>query len=210
MFDRGQQIGNFETNPVLFSLKEIQIKPKAILEIGCGAGHKLALLRQEFGADCYGIDPSAKAIEYGRAHYPELVLENGTAESLIHADNRFDVVIFGFCLYLCDLFDHFRIAWQADRVLRDGGYLVIHDFLAPMPYSNDFVHAAGIRSHKMEWSRMFIWHPAYRLISRRYLEATTALSFAPDEQICIDVLHKDRSTAFPSNPYRSRVASNNR
>ncbi len=209
MFDRGQHTGNFETNPVLFSLKDIQVKPRAILEIGCGAGYRLAVLRGEFGADCYGIDPSTKAIEYGHARYPELVLESGTAKSLPYADNRFDLVIFGFCLYLCDPGDHFRIAWQADRVLQDGGYLVVHDFLAPAPYSNEFVHAAGIRSRKMEWSRMFTWNPAYRLISRRYLEATAVLSFAPDEQVCIDVLRKDRGVAFPSNPYRSG-GSNNR
>jgi len=202
MFERYQRWGHFEVNPVVFSLQDIAIKPKAILEIGCGAGHRLALLQKEFDAECHGIEPSPVALKYARVNYPDLILEQGTAESLPYADNRFDVVIFGFCLYLCDLADHFRIAWQADRVLVDGGFMVINDFLPPVPYSNDFVHVAGMRSCKMEWSRMFSWNPAYRLISRRHLEdKKTTFSFSPDDQICIDVLRKDRAIAFPRNPY---------
>ena len=177
------------------------VKPNAVLEVGCGAGHRLALLQRRFGAECHGLEPSAEAIAHGRAQYPDLLFEQGTAETLSYPDDRFDVVIFGFCLYLCDPRDHFRIAWQADRVLRDGGYLVIHDFLAPAPYSNAYAHRAGILSHKMEWSRMFAWSPAYRLIARQYLEHQTALSFAADEQISVDVLRKDRQIAFPKNPY---------
>jgi|HubBroStandDraft_6_1064221.scaffolds.fasta_scaffold736682_2 ubiquinone/menaquinone biosynthesis C-methylase UbiE len=202
MFDRYQSAGNFDAHPVLPSLKEIGIVPKAILEIGCGAGHRLALLQKEFDAECHGIEPSPGALDYARSTYPALILEQGTAESLPYADNGFDVVIFGFCLYLCDPTDHFRIAWQADRVLTDGGYMVINDFLPPVPYSNEFSHVAGMRSYKMEFSRMFSWNPAYQLISRRYFEDNkTIFSFAPDERICTDLLRKDRAIAFPRNPY---------
>jgi hypothetical protein len=49
---------------------------------------------------------------------------------------------------------------------------------------------------------MFTWNPAYRLISRRYIEHARPLSFAADEQVCVDVLRKDSQIAFPNNPYR--------
>jgi ubiquinone/menaquinone biosynthesis C-methylase UbiE len=202
MFERYQRWGRFEVNPVVSALKDAAIVPKTILEIGCGAGHRLALLRREFGAECYGIEPSPVALDYARERYPDLVVEQGTADSLPHSAEQFDVVIFGFCLYLCDVADHFRIAWQADRVLADGGYMVINDFLPPSPFSNDFAHVSGMLSHKMEWSRMFSWNPGYRLISRKYLEdGKTAFSFVPDVGICVDVLRKDRALAFPKNPY---------
>lgn len=205
MLERNQRKRD-DSNPVLAALKDIDAKPEAILEIGCSRGHRLIELHQEFGAECCGVDPSEKAIEQGRALYPALVLEQGTADSLQYPDDRFDVVIFGFCLYLCDPRDHFRIAWQADRILQDGGFLVIHDFLTLTPYRNKYVHSANLSSYKMEWSRMFTWNPAFQLISRRYMEHAKPLSFAPDEQICVEVLHKDSQAAFPNNPYRQAAA----
>ncbi len=202
MFERYQRAGNFAINPVLNSLRELGVKPKAILEIGCGAGHRLALLQRELGADCHGVEPSQMAVDHARQHYPKLDVRKGTAETIDYSEGAFDVVIFGFCLYLCDPADHFRIAWQADRVLQDKGYMVINDFLAPTPYSNDYAHVPDMRSYKMEWSRMFAWNPAYRLVSRRYAEDNGHLTFDVNEQICVDVLRKDRVIAFPPNPFR--------
>ena len=201
MFERYQRAGNFVVNPILNSLRGIGVKPKTILEIGCGAGHRLALLQRDFAAECHGVEPSQLAVNYAHQHYPKLQVRTGTAETLDYNDDAFDVVIFGFCLYLCDPADHFRIAWQADRVLQNKGYLVINDFLAPTPYSNDYVYVPEMRSYKMEWAHMFAWNPTYRLVSRRYHEDKDRLTFVPNEQISVDVLRKDRSIAFPPNPF---------
>jgi len=201
MFDRYDGAGGYAADLIIKSLKEIGAKPSSILEVGCGGGHLLSLLRQEFDSVCFGLDPSAKAIQHGRENYPDIDLQPGTAESLAHPDGSFDLVIFGFCLYVCDPCDHFRIAWQADRVLRDQGFLVVSDFCTPFPYRNDYAHFSGMFSYKMDWSRMFTWNPAYRLISRRHIEFVMPRSFSRDDQICIDVLRKDRAGAFPTNPY---------
>ena len=97
------------------SLQNIEAAPTTILEIGCSNGIRLNDLRNTFGAACYGIEPSALAIEEGKISFPSLTLQVGTADSLPFADTTFDLIVFGFCLYLCDRKDLFKIAAEADR-----------------------------------------------------------------------------------------------
>ena len=85
----------------------------------------------------------------------------GTADSLTHKDNAFDIVIFGFCLYLCDRGDLFRISTEADRVLKKEGWIIIQDFFAESPIQNEYHHTSGIKSYKMDYKTLFTWHPDY-------------------------------------------------
>src|ERR1043165_1393195 len=98
-----------ENDLLVQTLTAIEIRPKQVLEIGCANGSSLELIHQAFGSRCFGIDPSAQAIEQGRAEYPHLRLQQGTADTLPFEDRQFDLVVFGFCLYLCDRADLFRI-----------------------------------------------------------------------------------------------------
>src|SRR5690242_20007005 len=112
-----------DLRPLVSSLRSLAIAPKRILEIGCSNGRALEMLKAEFGSQCHGIDPSREAVEAGRKRVSGIELAVGTADKLEFPDGFFDLVIFGFCLYLCDPQDHFRIATEADRVVRDGGFI---------------------------------------------------------------------------------------
>ena len=89
----------------------------------------------------------------------------GTADSLQFPDNSFDIVIFGFCLYLCDRNDLFEIAREADRVLKPQGWLVINDFFSEVPIKRDYHHKPGMYSYKMDYRQLFTWHPYYTCFS---------------------------------------------
>jgi SAM-dependent methyltransferase len=183
---------------VLTTLRQLQVTPKSILEIGCANGYRVAQICEQFGAAGFGIEPSTKAVADGRGRYPLLSLEVGTADVLPFADGQFDLVIFGFCLYLVDPRLHFRCVAEADRVLVDGGLLLIHDFIEPVPYYNEYAHRPGIRSYKMEFSRYFLACPAYSLLQRNMIAEGIPKS---DHSVGIDVLRKDHATAFRSNPF---------
>ena len=74
-----------------------------VLEIGCGQGTNLAALRRAGAVDAHGIEPSAAAVEAGRALHPRHRLRCGTAgRAALRRTHSFDVVWFGFCLYLVD------------------------------------------------------------------------------------------------------------
>ena len=106
-----------------------------------------------------GLDPSEKAIaEVTAAGYSGVV---GTAESLPLPDKSVDLLIYGFCLYLCDRDDLFRIASEAHRVLKPQSWLAILDFWSRHQRINDYHHRAGIQSYKDDMPGMFRWHPSY-------------------------------------------------
>jgi ubiquinone/menaquinone biosynthesis C-methylase UbiE len=130
-----------------------------ILEIGCGEGARLSWLVQNTESTCSGVDPSARAVDAARRRGVDA--RHGTAEQLPFGDAAFDIVVFGFCLYLCDREDLFSIAREADRVLKNPGWIVIHDFFSPTPVKREYHHRAGLFSYKMDYRSLFTWHPAY-------------------------------------------------
>lgn len=133
----------------------------SLLEIGCGNGKRLQELNSR-GFLVTGLDPSEQAVTNAKANGINAVV--GTADELPFAKDQFDVVTFGFCLYLCDRDDLFKIASEADRVLKRGGFLFILDFYAKKQVSVDYKHLTGIKSYKMDYKSLFEWHPDYTVI----------------------------------------------
>jgi ubiquinone/menaquinone biosynthesis C-methylase UbiE len=130
-----------------------------VLEIGCGDGTRLSWLRQNRGFECHGVDPSGQAVEVAKSR--SIDAHQGTADSLAFVDAHFDIVMFGFCLYLCDRTDLFRIISEADRVLKDPGWLLILDFYSATPTKRAYHHRSGVFTYKMDYRTLFTWHPAY-------------------------------------------------
>ena len=160
-----------------------------ILEIGCGEGRRLAWLGKNRGCDCEGIDPSAAAVQTARKR--GVAARQGTADKLPFPDQAFDIVMFGFCLYLCDREDLFRIACEADRVLKDPGWLLILDFYGTVPSKRAYHHRAGLFSYKMDYRSLFSWHPAYvNVLHKVRQHAGGGYTDDPDEWIAVSVLRK--------------------
>jgi ubiquinone/menaquinone biosynthesis C-methylase UbiE len=203
-FERNKCGFDRASDPVVSAVKRLDIHAQSVLEIGCSTGARLECLRETLNAECHGIEPSDAAVRYGMDKNPLLHLLQGSADHLPYRENSFELVIFGFCLYLCDSNEYFAIAREADRVLKDKGHLVIFDFTSPIPYVVPYSHYPGIYSHKLNWSGMFTWHPAYRLLAREYTEHNEQRSFHPNERITVDILRKDSSIAFVVSPYERK------
>ena len=86
-------------------------------------------------------------------------------EYFIFPDGIFNIVVFGFCLYLCDREDLFKISFEANRVLKNQGWIIIQDFYTPMPLKRRYKHTKGIYSFKMDYRKLFDWHPHYECFS---------------------------------------------
>ena len=138
-----------------------------ILEVGCGGGERLVWLKLQ-GADVYGVDPSSAAIE--SANEKGITAKIGTADDLEYEDNTFDIVIVGFCLYLCDRQDLFKISAEINRVLKPSAWVVILDFYKKNHTSNSYAHLDGVFSFKMDYSSIFTWHPDYFLMLQKIVD----------------------------------------
>jgi SAM-dependent methyltransferase len=198
-----RNLGFDESDPVVRAVTELEQKPTVVLEIGCAGGHRLAALHNVFEAECFGVEPSAEAVNYAKTNHPRIFVEQGTADALPFEAARFDLVIFGCCLCWCDPEDLFSIASEADRVLTDGGFLAIYDFIPPQPFKNVYHHKPGLFTYKMQFLTMFTWHPMYRHLLRRYTEKLSGVSCGPNETFAVDVLRKDIKSAYPLNPWSS-------
>lgn len=195
--------GNADTLPLPAAVVRGYLPAGAhVLEIGCANGLNLERLRRSAGCQGSGIDPSAAAVEAGRRDFPALDLRVGTADALPFPDAAFDLVWFGFCLYVTDRALLPRVVAEADRVLRDGGKLVIVDFDPAVPVRRRYAPAAGVSSYKTDHARLFLGFPQYVLVEKRPF-SHHGEGFHPDsgERLALQVLHKDLAGGYaPQDP----------
>jgi SAM-dependent methyltransferase len=148
------------------ALDKLGHEPTSVLEIGCSNGWRLKKFRDR-GIAVNGIDPSRKAICAGHSMFGDKdTLQVGVASSLPYLDNRFDTVILGFCMCLCDPNDWPMVIAECNRVLVNGGILLIHDYhqdddqvrIGIWPYQ----HTPLVPWYFMDWKRLWLSNPFYK------------------------------------------------
>lgn len=170
---------NYKTDEITAEVEKI-INPKIkikILEIGCCDAGMINYLNINYkNVKCYGVDPSDLALKSQKNN--SLVLKRGTADNLSFGKNEFDILIFNFCLYLCDTEDLIKIVAEADRVLKKNSYLLIYDFYYKGLKYIKYKHKKNIYSRKMDFSKLFIWHPNYKLIKiKKFMHKPKNINF---------------------------------
>jgi SAM-dependent methyltransferase len=161
----------------------------SVLEVGCGQGLRLLRMHQKFGWQVAGVDPSADAVKEVAA--AGLNGHVATADSLPFADASVDLLIYGFCLYLCDRSDLFRITAEAHRVLKPESWLAILDFWSPDHKINAYHHCPGVFSFKDDLPAMFSWHPSYVVTDHRVRHhASRAYTDEPQEWVAATILRR--------------------
>ncbi len=181
-----------EDDPLLPLLNKLNLQKNTttrLVEVGCGQGLRLKTISDNFGWNVTGLDPSVKSIksvkEFGLDGYV------GTAEELPFEDSSLDVLVYGFCLYLCDRVDLFNIASEAHRVLKSRSWIAILDFWTPNYKVNKYHHLEGVYSHKTNPSSMFDWHPSY-VVTDHYLTHIDTRKYTdnPDNWVASTLLRR--------------------
>lgn len=155
-----------ESDSVADAIEQLGIKPTRVLEIGCSDGWRLAALRDKYGCEVFGVEPSMQAGIEAAARRVAVVQSSA---AVLPVPGQFDLLIYGFALYLTDPADWLRIAAEGNDVLTDGGHLVVHDFDPPyrafrLPYK----HRDGVWSYHFDWEKLWLSHPAYSMVARRH------------------------------------------
>lgn len=116
-------------------LAEAGVEPRRMLEFGCNYGDLLHHYAATTGAECYGVEPSAEAIAFGRRAYGERIeLVRGTIASHPLRDDpalrhAFDLVVVDdvFCWVARETL--FQSIASIDDALAEGGVLFVREFL---------------------------------------------------------------------------------
>lgn len=99
-------------------------------EAGCSAGHNLLLLLQwgALPANLSAVDTDPAATDYVKAHFPEIRVSTGSAESVPERDESFDLSL-AFTLFssVHDEDVAHRIAREMFRITKPGGLIVVYD-----------------------------------------------------------------------------------
>lgn len=168
-----------------------------VLEIGCCDGHNINFYNRKLGCSVYGIDPSKEAINRGRNLYSCVNLSVGTADELQFPDEYFDFIIFGFCLYLVDRKLLIKVVSEANRVLKDGGYIGITDFDSVIPKKRPYRHYKGIYSYKYDYSKIFLSIPQYSLIEKVNKKSEDEpFMFDDTQRVSTVVLYKNQEQGY--------------
>ncbi len=183
-----------DNDPVLAMIKNADLQPKRVLEIGCADGWRLTELRKRYSCEVRGVDPGAS--QYGGDH---AYIDWGTADDLATCfDEDYDLVIYGFCLYLCDREDLFRIAMEGDRVLADKGHIIIWDFGPETPVKQPYKHKTDVWSYKMDYAKLWLANPAYSGTHGRYFGDPKN---PPEDRTFVSILKKDVEAAWPQKSF---------
>jgi len=148
---------------------------KKVIEFGCGDGINIGRIQLADDCEAVGIDPSEKAIAAARKIYPKVKFIAGTASYRFLLIKGYDLVIYGFCLYLCDRETLSHVVSVGDLALQDGGHLIIHDFDPEHPHKVPYHHKDGLFSYKMDHSKLWLANPAYSLVSKTIIPDDTAI-----------------------------------
>lgn len=168
-FDRNREWVNANKYPdIALRLIELYgLKPKKVLEVGASNGWRLALIADKFDSKCVGIDPSAKAVKDGNKNFPKVKMIRGIASD-IPVQEKFDLVIINLVLTWVSRDEIFKAIAEIDRMVVDGGHLIVGDFLGDYPTMVEYHHKPnqGIYTYKMDYAEMFTSAATYHSIGR--------------------------------------------
>ncbi|NDF03435.1 MAG: class I SAM-dependent methyltransferase, partial [Actinobacteria bacterium] len=160
-----------------------------------GNGTKLNDLCSFFQASGSGIDPSTEATDNGKKLFKELKLSVAIASDLPYEDDCFDLVYFGFCLYLLDRNDVLKAVAECDRVLKTGGFLAILDFDPKQRSKNPYHHKPGMFSYKNSYSDFFTAGGHYYLVAKEsFSDESNHFDINSDKRISVCILYKEPET----------------
>lgn len=189
-------------DPVLEALDAVGAQPASVLEIGASNGYRLHAVHERYGAACTAVEPSAAAIANGRQRYAPVRFERGVAHDVPIDGERFEVVILHFVLHWVDRRHLLASVAEADRLLADGGLLVLGDFCPGRPQRVRYHHRpdADAWTYKQDYDALVLatgWYE--RCHTRIYHHADPRKTGpVPDaHRARVSVLRKALTSAYP-------------
>jgi SAM-dependent methyltransferase len=169
-----------ETDFPLRLIDSYQLRPSSVLEVGSSSGFRLAELHRRHGCRVVGVDPSLSAIEHGRTCYPAIEFHQGVA-SAIPVQEEFELVIVNYVLHWVDRARLLASVAEIDRVVRDGGFLLLGDFYPDHLSKVRYHHLPdkGVFTYKQDYASLFVASGLYHLVgslSIRYPDRLTPCS----------------------------------
>jgi SAM-dependent methyltransferase len=162
-----RQDGADTGDPVLRLIQLAGLMPQRAIEIGASNGYRLHTIHQLHGSQVTAVEPSSEAITDGHARYPEVEFLRGVASHIpVDNDAIFDLAIVNFVFHWIDRSTLIRSVAEIDRVIKDGGYLIIGDFYPAQAQRVSYHHLPGanVWTYKQDYTAVFLASNLYSLV----------------------------------------------
>lgn len=147
-------------------IKRNNLKITNAAEVGAYNGFRLARIMRDYSCKAVAFEPSRRAVNNGKTQYPDIEFHCNTASKLDAKDGAFDLVIASYVFHWIDRKTLLRSVSEIDRVLADGGHLVISDFLVSRPERTRYHHLPEreVWTYKQKYEDIFIFTNLYALV----------------------------------------------
>ena len=106
-----------------------KLKKEKIIDICCGTGNQLKMLKRSGYNDLVGIDLSENMLEVANRGKYGLNCQQQDATNLTFKDNTFDIGIISLALHEKPLEVQNSVLNEAKRVIKKDGYLIVVDYM---------------------------------------------------------------------------------
>lgn len=191
------------------AIEKLDLKENAsIIECGCSSGHRLARLKKILpNSRVVGFDISKEAICYGKKEYSEIELYQHKISEEFDI-GQYDVVICNFVLHWVDRQDLSRVISNIDKLVANGGVLLIGDFLPDYNHKNKYKHLENeeVYTYKQNYASIFESLGIYKTIGV-YISDHTKLKCMEekiifsdsDNRVSLSILKKDIFNFYKEN-----------
>ena len=171
-----------------------RLRPRSVLEVGAANGYRLAAISERYGARVVAVEPSVEAIVDGKSRFPYVEFVRGGA-SAIPLQELFDLIIVNFVFHWIDRTNLLRSVAEIDRLLMDGGFLIIGDFFPSNLMKVRYHHLPDQKAYtyKQDYAATFmasgLYHPVC-LITGSHSSKALMGEVTEDERIGVWLLQK--------------------
>jgi len=164
-FRRNEKHHNMLSNDVIVDLySKYYGKAKIdILEIGCSDGWRLKILRDDYDANVYGIEPSPEACKKAKETFNLEHIICGTSDKFDFG-KKFDLIMVPFVLHWIGRDQLLESVSNIDKHLKDGGAIIINDFWQNGFKKVKYHHRTDVSiwTYKQDYSKIFLSLGTYR------------------------------------------------
>jgi SAM-dependent methyltransferase len=146
-------------------MESYDVRPRSVLEIGAANGFRLAAIHRRYGARAVGVELSKLALCDGKTKFPDVDFVCGSAHA-VPLHEIFDVVIVNFVLHWVDRSLLMRSVAEIDRLISDGGFLIIGDFYPSNFIKVPYHHLADepVHTYKQNYAGLFLASGLYHSV----------------------------------------------
>lgn len=190
---------NFKNNDDIILKNFKKYSNFKILEIGCSNGWRLNELQKLYSDNKYfGIDPSTDAIKFGNENFKDISLKVATCDDMnFYDDSYFDIILVPFVFMYIDRNILLKSVYQIDRILKNGGKLIITDFYSNRQRKNNYKYIKDSFIYKQNYFEIFLSTKNYFLEKLDYFSHNTTNENEIYDNTCFYVeLKKDLDNMF--------------